>query len=145
MDFKIFSINEWQESDNYTLNEWYMEKKYFIEKLFDENEVYKDLSFTKFSHDNTRIGDVRFGYVFFDDNNIDYKLEIIIDFKKITNDYTNDNVFVIDEAEYILYGNYINSDEKLKSIKSTITDEEITDDFIITLISEFSEINKLND
>lgn len=145
MKFKIYSINEWMESDNYIINEWFMEKSKFIESLFDENEFYRNLSFTNFTHDNSLIGDIRFAYVFFDDNEIEYKLEIGVDFKKLTNNYSPSNTqIVISEAEYKLSGEYINSEDTLQHIISVLSDDDITDDFIINLISEFKSKNEID-
>lgn len=143
---KIHSINEWKESDNYILFQWYNNKEKYIKKLFDNNEMYKELNFERFDFDSTIITMVKFGYIFFDDNEFDYILEIIVDYNKIlTGDSgknQNDNI-VIEEAEYKLKGKNKNDDIILTAVSSIITDEEITKDFLITLISEFKEKNEI--
>lgn len=143
---KIHSINEWKESDNYILFQWYNNKEKYIKKLFDNNEMYKELNFERFDFDSTIITMVKFGYIFFDDNEFDYTLEIIVDYNKIITDDSgknqNDNI-VIEEAEYKLKGKKKRDDVILTPVSSVITDEEITKDFLITLISEFKEKNEI--
>lgn len=145
-NFKICTINEWKESDNYILFQWYNNKEKYIKKLFDNNEMYKELNFERFDFDSTIITMVKFGYIFFDDNEYDYTLEIIVDYNKIITDDSGksqtDNI-IIEEAEYKLKGKSKKDDEILTPVSSVITDEEITKDFLITLISEFKEKNEI--
>ena len=142
---KIHSINEWKESDNYILFQWYNNKEKYIKKLFDNNEMYKELNFERFDFDSTIITMVKFGYIFFDDNEFDYTLEIVVDYNKIIDgnkDNKTENI-IIEEAEYKLKGKNKRDDVILTPVSSVITDEEITKDFLITLISEFKEKNEI--
>lgn len=142
---KIYNINEWKESDNYTLFKWYKEKENYIKNLFDTNQMYKDLNYEKFDFDSTNLNNVKFGYVFFDDKEYDYTLEIIIDYDKIITadkDDLIDNI-VITEADYNLKCKSKTNDNILTNVLSSIKDDEITKDFIINLISEIKEKNNI--
>lgn len=166
--FKILSINEWKESDNYMIHKFFKSKKKYFKKLFESNELYKDLELDRFDYDTSAISDeVRFGYLFFSDKEFDYKLTLIIDYEllkgeqtpeteeieEVENEEESEEIdneedltpeFIITEVEYKLSGNKIGDLEDYDVVNTKINEDELTDDFIITLISEFKEKNEID-
>lgn len=158
---RLYQFNEWVESDNYIISKWYKEKNNFIKKLFETNELYKDLEYERFVFDSSIVSDTKFGYLFFNDGTNSYKLEIVLDYNKILQNNTpsespeneeetedeetidtNDSVIegiVIEEFDLILNSTTENTVEVI----STLNDDELIDDFLINLISEWKEKNEI--
>lgn len=162
-EVKIYSIKEWVESDNYIITKWYNEKNKYLKKLFETNELYKDLEYERFVFDSSIVSETKFGYLFFNDGKYSYKLEIVLDYNKILQN-TKPSVapenedegedeetpteteespiegIIIEEYDLILNATDVSG---LSEVMSTLKDDELIDDFLITLISEWKEKNEI--
>lgn len=125
------TINEFKESDNYLLGKWFLDKKREIESWFND-EQFRELDFSYFEYDTSMTTPIYVGFLYFNENDIQYKLEIIIDKEKFIDG-------VIEELLINLNG-YNNEEEALiGTLTKTIEEPELIPDLLITLISEFKD------
>lgn len=138
MKYKIYSsINEWKESDNYIIFKYFKNKEIFFKNLFNTKQNYRELEYERFEHDSTIVSSIKFAYLFFSDNDFNYKLELSLDYDALMKD------MAIEECLYQLSMTSKHDDQIYESIESSIKDDELLDDTLISLISEIKEKNNL--
>lgn len=127
---KIFgSINEWKESTNYMFDKWFHDIKKTIENWFQEDS-FNELEFNYFEYDSSNIDPIYIGFLYFNENETQWKLQIIID----GNEYDEDDTI---EEMTITLDAYDHNTDQIGTIKRTIDESEFVPDLLIELISEF--------
>lgn len=130
--FKILSLNEWKESTSYIYQSFFNDLKKKFESFF---QNYDELTFEYFEYDSTVIlGQVQIAYFYFNEKEIAYKIEIIVDVETVEEDN-------IEKMDFIMFGYDFNSGQELGQLKTEVNVDEITEDLIIRLIDEFKEDN----
>lgn len=130
--FKILSFNEWKESPSYIYQSFFSDLKKKFESFFVN---YDELTFDYFEYDSTvLLGQVQIAYLFFNEKEITYKIEIIVDVETVEDDN-------IEKLDFIMYGYDLESGDELGQLKTEVNVDEITEDLIIRLIDEFKEEN----
>lgn len=133
MKNKIYTtINEWKESDNYLISKWFDDKKKYLTKLFEENELLQDLEFDYFEFDAGRYAELYVGQLFFNEEEYQYKLTILIDYAQIEE---NGDIELVN----IKFDAY---DPETNELIGTINREDLEDNlfnenYILELIDDF--------
>jgi len=130
---KIYTtINEWKESDNYIISKWFDDKKKYIEKLFENNELLQDLEYDYFEFDASRMANLYVGQLFFNEEDIQYKLTILVDYKQL------EEAGTIELLNIKFDGYDEKTNELLGSIyREDIDENEFNENYIIEIINDF--------
>lgn len=127
----ILTFNEWKESDGYKIQQWFINKKMSIEKWF-EDESFDELEFDYFEFDNdNNIYQMYSGELYFNEDEIQWMLSILIDPEKMGEDGA------VEQVKLVLKGSDKETHEPLGMIEREIDEPEIAPDLLIELINEF--------
>lgn len=129
MDFKVYSFNEWKESDEYYLQKWFINKKLSVTKWFEGAEL-ADLEFDYFEFDTTHTYGVASAILYFHEEGVQWKLFMKID----TEASAGGN---IDMVTLSLLGYDKSNDGLLGNIDNEVNDADITPDLLIEMINQF--------
>lgn len=129
--FKIYTINEWKETVNYSLSKSFLNLKNQIIEWFENDDLLKELEFDKFEFDSSITAQIYPAYLFFNENDYQYKIEFVVDINlleddSITNCAINFTAYTIETNEVI--GTIERSDLSLS---------EFNPDYIIEIITDF--------
>lgn len=130
--FKIYSINEWKDSVNYHISKYFFALKKEIETWFETSDILHDLEYDEFKFDSSLVAQIYPAYLYFHEESIQYKLELIIDITEIE----EDNITVININ---FYGYSQDKDNELLGTieRPTIESNLFTEEYIIELITNF--------
>ncbi len=127
---KILSLNEWKESPNYLFDKWFFSKKTEIEKTFVENN--DGLEYDYFEYDSDSYGDVHVAFIFFNEEEYQWKIELQVDASTLNDDDE------IEECNLNLHCYDIETSETLGLIeRKGIKPDELTSDYILQFINDF--------
>jgi hypothetical protein len=130
------SINEWKESANYLFAKWFDNIKKDVEEWF-KSDTYKDFEYDYFEYDSAHNGPIYVAFVYFNESNIQWKLEIILDSNELSEDDTIDNIS-IQLFGYDKKGGKT-SEDLLGELAKDLTEPELNPDLLFELISEFKD------
>ncbi len=125
------TINEFKESPTYLLSVWFKSKEKTVKNWF-ENKELGDLEFEYFEFNTSSITPMYYGYLFFHEKDIEYKLQIGIDTDSILDG-------IVDDIIVTLFAYEMDSSEdevEIGSISNTITDGEFIPDFLLQQITD---------
>lgn len=125
---KIYSFNEWKESDGYNVQKWFITKKIEIEKWFDE-DILNELKFQYFEFEPLAIYGLYSAELYFSEKTIEWILQILIDSEKITDG--------VKDLKLVFKGYNIDSQELIGQIDRDAKEDELNADLILELINEF--------
>ena len=136
-NIKIYtSLNEFKESEEYAVQKWFSAKKLTFKTWF-ENELFKDLKFDYYDFSQDATNSVYVGSLRFHEDTISYNMEIVFDEKDI-----QDNV--INNITINLKGYDVKTTEIAGELSRDTTDELLTQEFLLDLITEFKTKNDDN-
>lgn len=130
------SIKEWKESPHYLFAKWFDDLNKDIQSWF-KTDTYTDLEYDYFEYDSTHHGPIYVGNLYFNEADIQWKLQIILDSNELNEDDTIDEI-TIQLHGYDKKGGKETNDH-IGELKREITEPEFTPDLIFELISEFKD------
>lgn len=130
MKINILSINEFKESTKYIIAKWFLDKKRSIEDWF-ETDDFKDLEYDYYEYDVKLNTPIYVGFIFFNEQQYQYKLEMVLDVDDILDIDNMSDVFLT------LYAYDKNTQDLIGTIDKTVAEPEIIPQLIIELISDF--------
>jgi len=131
--FKILLFKEWKESPNYKIDKWFIDRKIQIEKWFVNDLPDFEIDYFEWSDPN-QISDIYTASLYFNEPNIQYRLDIILDADKVKESN-------IDEFNIELTGYSQQNGDILGSLNKTATLDQLIPNLIIQLVSEFKTEN----
>jgi len=128
--FKILPFNEWKESKSYFYQKYFSDLEKKITGYFDN---YDELDFGYFEYDSTAaLGAIETAFLYFNEKDIMYKIEIIIDNEAVVDE-------VVESMDFVMFGYDKLTGHDFGSIKTNVKEDEIGEDLLIRLIDEFKE------
>lgn len=125
------TLNEWKESDNYLISKWFHDLQIKIKKMF-ESDLLSELEFDYFEYDATRMDTVYVGQLFFNEDDYQDKLTILVDYAQLQEE-GDINQFNVKFDSYDK-----NTDELIGTInREDVETGEFDENYIIQLISDF--------
>lgn len=130
--FKMFE--EWKDSEDYLIQSWFKKTFDEVNKWFENNQldgfIFNDANWS--SNDNYLIYT---GIIEFSEETIDYKLEFVIEYDKISDGIPT-------EFSLILTGYTLEDSILLGKLNKNLETTNFAIDFLINLISEFKDLYK---
>lgn len=125
------TMNEWKESNNYLISKWFNDLKIKIEKMF-KSDLLSEIEFDYFEYDAARLDTVYVGQLFFNEEDYQDKLTILVDYDQLQEE-GDINQF---DVKFDSYDK--NTDELIGTInREGVELSEFDENYIIQMISDF--------